>query len=310
MTEIMSIGAALVDIFVHSPQFKVSRVEDQVMLCQHYGDKIEVDSFHVLTGGGASNTAVSLARLGYKTAVLAELGKDSLAKMVVDDLEREEVSTHFLIRERKEQTGGSVIMIGNDGGRTVMVHRGAASQLDAHDIPREELVKTRWWHLSSIAGRLPVLQMLFTLARLHQVGISWNPGKSELQLLANHQLQPAEICCKLLFVNQEEWAMIGAQQAALQSLIPQIIVTDGARGGQILVKGSAPITFLAQKVRSVDDTGAGDAFASAYVAAYLHKKHPVEAASWGVTNAASVVRSIGAKPGLLTLSQLETSIKS
>lgn len=310
MYEVVSIGAALVDIFIHSPQFQTTKVDGNVMLCQLYGDKVEVESFQVHTGGGSSNTAVGLARLGFKTAVIAELGKDSFAKLVSEDLEREEVGTEFLVRERKEQTGGSVIMVGQDGGRTVMVHRGAASQLDVHDLPREKMVGSRWWHMSSIAGRLPVLQTIFTLAKLHHVGVSWNPGKAELQLLAQGQLHPAEVACTLLFVNKEEWAVLQPVQSQLQDLIPQIIVTDGARGGQILLKKAPAISFSAPAIQSKDDTGAGDAFATGYVAAYLRKQHPTTAATWGVANAVSVVQHVGAKSGLLTQAQLETIIST
>jgi len=309
MYQVISIGAALVDIFVHSPQFQTTKVDGNVMLCQLYGDKVELDSFQIHTGGGASNTAVGLARLGFTTAVLAELGKDTLAKMVTENLEQEEVSTEFLIRERQEQTGGSVILVGNDGGRTVMVHRGAASQLDVKDLPREKLVTAEWWHLSNIAGRLTVLQTLFTLARLHKIGLSWNPGKAELLLLKQGQLHPAEVPCTLLFVNKEEWAVLEPVQSQLKEVIPQIIITDGARGGEILVKQAQPLKFKAATVTSKDDTGAGDAFAAAYVAAYLHLKHPVAAAAWGVANAASVVQQVGAKTGLLTSAQLEILVK-
>jgi len=41
--------------------------------------------------------------------------------------------------------------------------------------------------------------------------------------------------------------------------------------------------------------------------AYLHKKHPAEAAAWGVANASSVVQHVGAKTGLLTMAQLRSN---
>jgi len=58
-------------------------------------------------------------------------------------------------------------------------------------------------------------------------------------------------------------------------------------------------------VTSIDDTGAGDAFAVGFVAAHLAGKEVVEAARWGSLNAAQVVQFIGAKRGLLERAELE-----
>jgi len=40
----------------------------------------------VYSGGGASNTAVSYARLGFKTAAVCETGRDNFAQIVINDL--------------------------------------------------------------------------------------------------------------------------------------------------------------------------------------------------------------------------------
>jgi hypothetical protein len=54
-------------------------------------------------------------------------GRDDFAQIVTQDLERERVSTQLVITEKKEQTGASIILVGAQGSRTVLVHRGAAS---------------------------------------------------------------------------------------------------------------------------------------------------------------------------------------
>jgi ribokinase len=305
MPEIICIGSALVDIFIHSHHFATSQHGEEVLLCHVYGDKIDVEQFQVLTGGGASNTAVAFHKLGYGTGIVAELGKDNLAQLVEDELRSEGVDTSTLIHERKEQTGGSVIMIGPDGGRTVMVHRGAAAMLDVADLPMDILRKTRWIHLSSIGGRLEVLQAIFKLCQEQNVGLSWNPGKAELHLLATGQLAAESVAAHVLFVNKQEWESIKVVQSALQSKLYQVIVTNGADGGTVLSPQAMPYNYTSPALTSVDDTGAGDAFAAAYVAAYLLGHDPVVATRWGVSNAVSVVQSVGAKTGLLSRAEIE-----
>lgn len=309
MHEVITIGSAVVDIFIKSSDFHLHKVSGDVMLCQNYGEKIEVDSFNMHSGGGATNVAVGLDRLGVHTAIVAEMGKDTFAQTIIRELEREEVDTSLLIREKREQTGGSVILSGEDGGRTILVHRGAASELDVTDLPMGRLQKARWWHLSSISGKLDVLRKLFTTARLHSIGLSWNPGSSELRLLNSGQLAVHDITAEILFLNLEEWESIRDLQDQVKSQVPQIIVTNGAHGG-LVFNGHAEQPFKAHDVKSIDDTGAGDAFVSGYVGAHLRGLSQSEAIKWGKANAAASIQKIGAKPGLLSRAQIETMTQS
>jgi ribokinase len=111
MPDVISIGSALIDIFIHSDQFTIHQDQQNVLLCQDFGEKIEVESLTVHTGGGGSNTAVGFARMGFSTAIIAETGRDAFAQIVSSELEREQVDTSLLVREHKEQTGGSVILV-------------------------------------------------------------------------------------------------------------------------------------------------------------------------------------------------------
>ncbi len=165
MFHVITIGSALVDIFIHSQQFESKPSKDGDLLCQLLGAKVDIEGFRVYTGGGATNTAVGFSRLGLSAAALCETGRDDFARIVSADLERENVSTQLIVIEKKEQTGGSVILVGAKGARTALVHRGAASMLDPFDIPPYWLSQTRWIHVSSIGGRLETLERIFTLVK-------------------------------------------------------------------------------------------------------------------------------------------------
>jgi ribokinase len=304
--KVISIGSAIIDMFVRSRDFTVKSTDDGVMLCQKYGSKIELDSFELHTGGGGGNTAVGFARLGFEAAVVAETGRDLMSKLVIEDLTHEQVATNYLIKEKKEETGGSIILTGQDGGRTALVHRGAASQLDPQDIPTEALAKADWIHLSSVAGRFLTLQNIFSTVKQHQVKISWNPGSAELKLVADGSLDVNQIYCQILFLNDEEWLMVAALQAKLLAQIPMIVVTKGKKGGSVYYRGKLEFDYDILKVDTVEETGAGDAFAVGFVSAYLHQKSLLESCEWGKKNAASVVKAVGAKKGLLTLAKIKS----
>lgn len=309
MFQVITIGSALVDIFVHSKQFQSLPNQDGLLLSQSAGDKLDVESFRVYSGGGASNTAVGLQRLGFKTGVICELGRDDFSQIVLNDLRRNQVSTQLVIAEKKEQTGGSVVLVGEDGNRTVLVHRGAASQLDPYDLSPFWLTQTRWVHLSSISGRLETLSRLFQLLKKnHEIGLSWNPGKGELELIKTGKIDLSDVPCQIFVLNEEEWAVIENKQAEVLAAFSQVIVTAGAKGGKIYLAGKPAWSFEGQNLKAVDATGAGDAFISGYVAAHLLSHPPQTAVAWGVKNASSVVSYYGAKLGLLDRQRLLQAI--
>jgi sugar/nucleoside kinase (ribokinase family) len=183
----------------------------------------------------------------------------------------------------------------------VLVHRGAASMLDPQDIPVASLAGADWIHLSSIGDRFETLNHLFETVYQQRLKLSWNPGSSVLHALVDSRWQPTRLPIEILFVNKEEWEVVGPLQPRLLETIPQIVVTDGRRGGRIFMNGQLTQTYQGEQVTAVDATGAGDAFVVGYVSSLLLGKNSADAAIFGARNAASVVQQIGAKPGLLSV---------
>jgi ribokinase len=297
--DIITIGSALVDIFIQTDEFELRQEGEATYLCHAYGEKLEVEGFTGTTGGGGSNTAVGFARRGYATAVVTETGKDVWANFVMEDLSKEQVSTELIQVEKKEETGGAVILVGSDGGRTIMVHRGAASMLDPHDIPKPQLQQAKWIHLSSISGNLDTLQTIFDTIGKTGVGLSWNPGTSELELIAAGKINMAEVPGTIFMVNQEEWDQVASVQDQILQTFAQVVVTAGKKGGQVYRQGELAHQYTIDPVEAVEETGAGDAFIVGYVDAHLQGQTIEQACKAGKENAASVVQQVGAKAGLL-----------
>jgi ribokinase len=306
MHQVITIGSALVDVFIHTHQFQVKETDSGVMLCQTYGSKLEVDSFNVFTGGGGGNTAVGFSRLGFQTGVICETGRDSFSELVLSDLKKNGVATNLIIEEKKEQTGGSVILVCSNGERSVLVHRGAAGMLDPFDIPAYWLSQARWVHLASIGGKQNTLEKIFQyVGKNNQANLSWNPGKKELSLLANRQLSAQTIPCEIFFVNTEEWSMIADVQGEVLQSFRYVVVTAGKKGGDVYYNNEHALHFPALGGQPVDATGAGDSFATGFVSGILWEKSVKEAAEIGTKNAASVIKYYGAKTGLLTKEDLK-----
>jgi len=304
MFDIVTIGGALVDIFIKSRDFSLQSVDQGVMLCQRYGDKIDVDSLELFLGGGGANTSVGFARAGFYVATLAETGQDAFTNFVIDQLKENKVDTQLLIRERKEQTGGSVILVGEDGGRTVLVHRGAAAQLDPSDLSTETIDQAGWIHLSSIAGRADTLLRIAQLRTIPQ-SMSWNPGKAELQLLATRQIRITSFPLKVFFCNQEEWMILADIQEEVLAHVPIVVITKGKQGGVVYQPKQPSIDFQPLPVtKVVDETGAGDAFCVGFVSGLLWGLDLEKSLTCAKRNSASVIQKMGAQSGLLSRSAL------
>jgi len=325
---IITIGSALVDVFISSDQFEISRNHQEIFTTRSTGGKLSVDSFKIKTGGGGGNTAAGFAKMGFEASCIAELGADELAQIIVADLTKHGVRTDLLIQERKEETGGSVLLVAQSGERTALVHRGAAAMLDPHDIPESALSKQDWIHLSSVAGRTQTIEEIFRVAVKYSIGMSWNPGQAELEALKldvptfiEQARSSSKHPVQVLLVNHQEWEFIAPLQESLKQIISYIVVTNSIYGGvvyerieddgnQVAVnQQSEKFTtkiheYLADKVTSVDNTGAGDAFAVGFVSAQLYGHDVQTAINWGKKNSGSVVQKPGAKNGLLSLGEI------
>ncbi len=305
MFDIVCLGSSLVDLFITSKEFSLSKSDQGVLLCSRFGEKIDVDEFTMVSGGGASNTAVGFARQGFSVASISELGKDALSHTVLDELLDEGVDTSMIIREKREDTGMSVILIAPAGGRTILVNRGASSQLEDTDIEWLQLIDSRWLHVSSLAGQFPLLQKIMYHVGEHKQGFSWNPGTADLALLQSGQLQVTHLTASILFLNRSEWQLLESLQLEIKQRIPVIIITSGKEGGVVYTKG-VETKYSSLEVPTKDETGAGDAFGVGFVSAHLRGASLQECIELGKANAAGVVQQMGAKAGLL--SQTKTSI--
>ena len=88
-----------------------------------------------------------------------------------------------------------------------------------------------------------------------------------------------------------------------------VVVTDGARGVYVATENKI-LFHPSLKINVVDSLGAGDSFGSCFVG-LLQKGFSIEnSLRGGIVNSASVIRHIGAKPGLLNFVDIEKQIKN
>lgn len=313
MFDVITFGSAIRDIFVYSKNFRILESEESVTgraFCFDLGSKIEIEKIIFTTGGGGTNSACGFSRLGLKSAVVTQIGNDAGGRIIMEDLKKEKVDSHFLLKSEVFSTAYSIILSIPGGERTILVHRGASENIPYHDIPWKKL-KARWFYVTSLGGDFMLLEKIFKVAGEKKIKVAITPGSRELE--KPYDLFPLIKKADILFLNQEEAAKLTGlsfkkPQEILKKLDEEIrgivVMTCGAQGSMAALENKIYQAGIL-KVVVVERTGAGDAFGCGFLTGMILKNKIEDALQLGTANAASVIQKIGAKNGLLSKMDLE-----
>lgn len=268
------------------------------------GQKLPVQDVVESVGGNACNVAVGMHNLGKSVAVIANLGTDQDSETVLTHLHQHGITTDYITRTPGEHTNSSTIL-SIKGERTVLSYHAERSYI-LPPIPR-----TNWIYLTSMGfGCDELVTKVVNHVKEHHLNLAFNPGsyfmKHKIGLI--QELLPH---ISILFVNKEEaQAILGRQdeehiphliQELLTHGVQIVALTDGTHGAYVGVEHSIQyLRPLPQPGPIEETTGAGDSFASGFMAAYLSGKSLDVALQYGIANSGSVIRETGSTHGLLT----------
>ena len=181
----------------------------------------------------------------------------------------------------QDSTATAAFSMAYDGDRRRMTVEAVADPWTPDQV---RLPGTRWVHVAPLARTDFPPETLAALARGRRLSLDGQglvrPGRTgPLELDADYD--PALLhSVSILKLAEEEAEMLveGFDERALRHLgVPEIVVTLGWRGCIVFADGIAELV-RARRVPSADPTGAGDAFAAAYLAARSRGNLPTAAA--------------------------------
>lgn len=316
----LSIGGATYDLFVRLPAHTVHECEKEKSFALTLGDKIRVDELIEACGGGASNTAVGLARLGCSAAFEGIVSSDQWGEKLLKNLQKEGVNTDCVTVVEDEVSSFSIILSGSSGERVILYEPGTNSHLHDVTFDKDILAEVDWVYLNHLQEdsceiQNDIVQMLATDGG---PSITWNPGgcqiarghtAPEMQMLLEHT--------NLLVLNEEE-ILAFTKATSVKEAIAAItacgtqntIVTQGGKGS-IGCDGQKLITCpTLEGVDVVDTTGAGDAFGTGATWALLNGMTLIDAMKTGTILGASVVGAYGAQTALLTDIEIKNRLET
>jgi len=315
MYDVITVGSATVDALARTEFCEmIHDKRNKECIAYPVGAKILMEELILTVGGGGTNTAVSLARLGHKVAFLGKIGSKYNSKRVIQQLKKEKVNTSLIIRSKTGRTGYSIVLDSRGHDRTILAFRGSNNDIGFNEINFKKL-KTKWFFFSSMMGKsFKTLEKIATYASKNNIKIAFNIS-SYLAKKGKIYLKNILKKVDILILNKEEASILVGKNNIknllknIKKLGPNIVaITDGKRGVYVLHNHNF-YYGIPTNVKIVETTGAGDAFASTFLCGIIRKNNIEFALKLGITNAESVIQHHGAKEKLLTYNEALKTMK-
>jgi ribokinase len=263
-------------------------------------------------GGSAANAAVWASRCGLPTTFVGKVGRDRFGSLAESDLRDERVEA-YLIQTEAQLTGSVAVWIDHTGQRSMVSGKGADHALFPQELPRPLLATARHLHLSawSLFDDPPRAAAREAARLVRRAGgtVSLDPGS--FQMIEAMGVETflevtRELGVAVVFPNAEEAATLSQEhesQAMTERLAAHypgalVALKLDAEGAYVRRPDGSGGAVPPHVNRLVDATGAGDAFAGAFLSRWLAGRDAVEAARFAVWVSEWVIQHVGARPVL------------
>lgn len=317
-------GSNTIDAFVKTDakvvhlHYKLKRKKgfvdkDKLSLAYPVGEKILINHLDFQTGGGGTNTAAAFSLLGFRTGYIGKIGRDDNGLKIYKFLK--EYKIEFL-GSLGDITGYSVILDSMHEDRTILAFKGCNDNLKFEDIDLKR-VNSKWIYFSSMMGEsLESVKKLAGYASKKKIKVAFNPSIYLTEKGHNH-IKSVLDATSILLMNMDEATSLSGEENITDSLLSlkkyakdYVVITDGSKGAWCFDGKNIYFGAPRKGLKIVETTGAGDAFASAFVAMIIKGKTPDIALKAGMLQAESVIQSYGAKNDLLSIEELDKHLSS
>jgi ribokinase len=239
------------------------------------GEEVKTASFARFPGGGVATTALVAAKLGTPTNMITRVGRDAPGSPEWQTIVQNGVSMRGSEIDARLPTAMTVCAA-FAGDRAMITHDAINANLEAlfeRSEVQKQLRKAR--HLHMACAMRPPRRWIRAIDKLRNRGLTisadvgWNP-----EVLGSSQLPSLMRRFEFTFPNEAEAkAMSGEKgvEAAAKKLSRwvRIPVVKLGLDGSLAVRDGQIVRMKSIRVRSVDATGAGDAFNGGFLHGYL-----------------------------------------
>jgi ribokinase len=234
------------------------------------GETIFGQKFDLGFGGKGANQAVAARLCGADVFMVARVGSDLFGPATIDNFKKQGIDTTQVKQVAGLSSGVAPIFVEANGQNRILVVKGANDALKAADVDAAaEMLKAADCIVLQFEIPLETVYYTVAFARKHGIRCILNPAPGQpVEMHALTDLDyfvpnesEAQIVSRMRVQNVEDAKKCGEKLMA--GGIRRVIITLGANGSLLVGRGLtehvAPFT-----VRSVDSSGAGDAFIGSF----------------------------------------------
>tara|TARA_R110002050_G_scaffold57866_1_gene130121 strand:- start:32252 stop:33196 length:945 start_codon:yes stop_codon:yes gene_type:complete len=273
--DILCVGEVLVDFIGHQSGVQINNTRD----------------YHRYLGGSPTNVAMNSARLGLKSVMVATVGDDGFGEYIFERLGEVGVVTSHINKIDNKPT--SVIFVSRtDSTPDFIPFREADYCIHENQISKEILSRTNIYHTTCFAlSKNPAQSTILKKAEeAFNLGCKLSIDVNYAKKLWNSQeeaLRVIKAYCKfnpLVKISEDDMLRLFEQKLPHEDIfnffhsegVNTVCLTLGSKGVKLSQKNEEVIQLPAIQIDVVQDaTGAGDAFWSGFLFAYIKEK-PIE----------------------------------
>ncbi len=274
-------------------------------------DLFSTNTFRRLQGGSPANLAANMARLGHTASLVACVGEDMLGKFLIEEVAKTGVNTDFIIKDSHHPT--SLVLVSRTKGTPDFIaYRAADTQLQSIHFSDDLLAETTIFHTTCFAlsreparsGILDAAQRAYDKGAIVSLDANYAPSlwpdRHEARRVIARYVKGG-----LVKLSDDDAHRLFGREVALDDVLSYfheqgvklICFTLGAAGSVISWdNGLQRRHFPVESVEVKDATGAGDAYWSGFLSAFLKGHAPEVCAKAGARMAARKIGSADPLP--------------
>lgn len=227
--------------------------------------------------GGATNVAISAARLGLAVACLGEVGDDRFGAVVLEGLQREGIDISQVVVTSQASTPVAGVIVDARGEPAYLGYPGSLQLMTLPPAWRQPIRSAQALYadgwVEHTGGRDIILEA-FRLAHAAGVPTFFDPGPGNPALDNTWHCEVAALATVLLATDEEATRLSGLEDplASARALLAngaQLVVIKRGEAGCLLLTRNAMHISPGFPVEARDTTGAGDSLAGAVIYGYL-----------------------------------------
>ena len=302
MLDLLSIGTVTIDLYYIGHSLTQNKENFELAI----GGKYFASEFYESLGGGGTNVAIGVNKLGLKAGLIAKIGDNPFKQVIFTKLDDAHVHYKDYCQVEKGYINISSILLSKSGEKTILNYRAPQKNIFPKGMSYDILLKAQAVYMASLANvslkeRIDTLRHAKKYARKTFANLNVTDCRRPVEEIL-HFLDPVDI----FIINTHEFAdivktsyeSIDFQMDVTAKFSPfhkdkMLILTDGKKGSYGYYEGKVHHQPAIHTVDVVDSTGAGDGYTAGFISEYLRTKDIKKSMKAGTEYAVKILHKMG-----------------